>query len=334
MNYEQDPVPILLLGLASCRQNPESQVKDVVLSPAEIGKAHQVIWLDGATVKSGTCPVTSPPPANRSCQGLTAGTSAALKDFSDALTVAIQKSRTDGNAGVIIIDPAKLAQIEDKIKRLSDKIASGGLTPAEKTSLESQVASLKLERDKLKVELTEAETKDKQKILDALNAGQDITLDEGERLFGCALTAFKSASAPVPPPATTGWSDVTVAGTGAASCEGSPENCTKRDNKTGLMWSKMAKDRLNWDDAIKYCNDLTHNGASDWRLPTKDELVYASGNNLKSQESANWIDFNGWFWSASSVSYNTNNAWIVNLATGTTGPSVKINSNFLACVRG
>jgi hypothetical protein len=287
----------------------------VVLSPAEIGKAHQVIWLDGATVKSGTCPVTSPPPANRSCQGLTAGPSAALKDFSDALTVAIQKSRPDGNTGMIILDPAKLAQIEDKIKRLSDKIASGGLTAAEKTSLEAQVASLKLERDKLKVELTEAETKDKQKILTALSAGQDVTLDEGERLFGYTMTAFKSAS--TPPPAATGWSDVTIAGSGAASCDGSPENCTKRDNKSGLMWSRMAGASLNWGNAIKYCNDLTHNGAIDWRLPTKDELVGASSNNINSQKSANWISSSGWFWSASSVSFSTLYAWYVSSVTAT-----------------
>jgi hypothetical protein len=320
-------LPLVLIGLASCRQNPESQVKDVVLSPAEIGKAHQVIWLDGTAVKSGACPANSATPTNRRCQGLTAGPTAALEDFSDALTVAILKSRPDGNTRVIILDPAKLAQIEEKIKRLSDKIAAGGLTPAEETSLESQVASLKLERDKLKVELTEAETKDKQKIINALNAGQDITLDEGERLFGYAMTAFKSAW-------TKNWSDVTVAGSGAASCDGSPENCTKRDNKTGLIWSRMAKDKLNWDNAVKYCNELTHNGTSGWKLPTKDELVKASKNDVNFQKSANWIDFEftSLFWSAS-LEYSPGYASYVNLANGNTRYRLKSDPYFAACVR-
>ena len=281
-------LPLLLISFTSCRQNPDSQVKDVVLSPAEMGKAHQVIWLDGTTVKSGTCPATSATPVNHSCQGLTAGPTATLKDFSDALTVAIHKSRPDGNTGVVVLDPVKLAQIEDKIKRLSDKIAAGGLTPVEKTSLESQVASLKLERDKLKVELTEAEVKDKEKILNALKAGQDMTFDEGERLFGYAVTALKSASVPPPAP-TTGWSDVTVAGTGEASCDGSPENCTMRDNFSQEMWSPVFQNKLQRGDADRHCTELKHNGYDDWLLPVKDQLVFAYHHSVNQFLRKNWI---------------------------------------------
>lgn len=47
------------------------------------------------------------------------------------------------------------------------------------------------------------------------------------------------------------------------------------DLKTKLMWqdnSEVIKNKRYWNDALKYCNDLTLDEYSDWRLPTRMEL--------------------------------------------------------------
>ena len=40
----------------------------------------------------------------------------------------------------------------------------------------------------------------------------------------------------------------------------------------GNLWSKMADDRLKWEKAVSYCENLDEFGYSDWHLPTIDEL--------------------------------------------------------------
>lgn len=45
------------------------------------------------------------------------------------------------------------------------------------------------------------------------------------------------------------------------------------DNANNLMWQKNCSiDRLDWDEAIEYCNAFTLEGFDDWRLPNKEEL--------------------------------------------------------------
>ena len=38
------------------------------------------------------------------------------------------------------------------------------------------------------------------------------------------------------------------------------------------MWSAVSKNKLEWHDAVSYCNHLDELGYSDWRLPNVDEL--------------------------------------------------------------
>ena len=47
------------------------------------------------------------------------------------------------------------------------------------------------------------------------------------------------------------------------------------DLTTGLMWQKSFTKMENetWENALSYCENLTHSGYSDWRLPNKNELV-------------------------------------------------------------
>ena len=48
---------------------------------------------------------------------------------------------------------------------------------------------------------------------------------------------------------------------------------TITDRATGLMWMKIDSGRgMNWQKALKYAEDSTYAGYSDWRLPTAKEL--------------------------------------------------------------
>jgi len=47
-----------------------------------------------------------------------------------------------------------------------------------------------------------------------------------------------------------------------------------KDNWTGLMWQATKhKEQLYYDGAVAYCNELVLGDFSDWRLPTRSELV-------------------------------------------------------------
>jgi len=48
---------------------------------------------------------------------------------------------------------------------------------------------------------------------------------------------------------------------------------TVTDNGTGLMWEKAPAGPMKWDAATSYCSNLIRGGHSDWRLPSRDELM-------------------------------------------------------------
>jgi len=47
---------------------------------------------------------------------------------------------------------------------------------------------------------------------------------------------------------------------------------TITDFNTGLMWKKDEGPELNWEEALKYCQNLNLAGATNWRLPTIREI--------------------------------------------------------------
>ena len=132
------------------------------------------------------------------------------------------------------------------------------------------------------------------------------------------------------------WKDVTTAGTGAATCVDSPEKCTMKDKITGLHWSKIQSLSQTGSVAINTCDALSFNGQTDWRLPTQKELMEAYTHGIRSAATTNWITEGNMinnFWSGSSVSPSTLNAWLVNLAFGYTYNLNKTNSYQVVCVR-
>lgn len=109
-----------------------------------------------------------------------------------------------------------------------------------------------------------------------------------------------------------------------------------KDSVTGLMWQKTyPSSRYTWVNALKYCEDLVYAGYDDWHLPNKNEL--ASLINYDKSE-APYSDFpdmpTGFgFWSSSTFSGNTDNAWNVNFGDSKVGNNAKTGTNFVRCVR-
>lgn len=134
------------------------------------------------------------------------------------------------------------------------------------------------------------------------------------------------------------WKDITTTAASAPStCAADAARCTMKDKISGLEWSKTIQTSRTWPQAINDCDALTHNGASDWRLPTQKELMDAYEHGIMSAESANWITTaqmqGAFFWSSSTRSANTSSAWVVNLSNGGAANTFKTNTFQVACVR-
>jgi hypothetical protein len=112
------------------------------------------------------------------------------------------------------------------------------------------------------------------------------------------------------------------------------------DQGTGLEWQKSDDGTLrNWQNGLAYCEDLTLNAKTDWRLPNIRELK--SIVNISRYHPASDPVFSSRFssyWSATTVTTVTNqpatSAWIVNFANGDDNWYVKTDSYLVRCVRG
>ena len=114
----------------------------------------------------------------------------------------------------------------------------------------------------------------------------------------------------------------------------SGENVVK-DSTTGLMWQKAyPTSTYTWSGALNYCKNLTYAGYSDWRVPNKNELAALLD---YSKTSAPYSSFPGmnssYFWSTSTQSNGTSNAWTVYFGDGTINTYGKSNGNYVMCVR-
>jgi len=142
-------------------------------------------------------------------------------------------------------------------------------------------------------------------------------------------------------------------------------------NNKGLdqqeTWSEKSPSKLNWYDAIEYCNNLVENYYSDWRLPAISELktliqncYYTDAetegscevNNECRSSSDCWFNkcegCNGsssgkysklgdseWFWSSSELSDDSKYAWGVDFyAAAVLNNKKDFNRFFFRCVRG
>ena len=104
-----------------------------------------------------------------------------------------------------------------------------------------------------------------------------------------------------------------------------------------LTWENLTDDPgihdrnavYTWTDAIAVkiaaLNSAVYAGYSDWRLPTKDELI--SRDDSKDSISS-------YYWSSSTYAGNPTLAWVVDFSDGYTFADYKTTSNYVRAVRG
>jgi hypothetical protein len=125
--------------------------------------------------------------------------------------------------------------------------------------------------------------------------------------------------------AATVWSDVTTDG----SCNAAADDCVFYDRITQRYWSETfpttgaapAVTGSTWANAVARCNNLSFGGFTDWRLPTEHDLQTAAMHGFRDLWLSN-SNFapdadNYMFWSATTASADTTNAWSVFMTDGT-----------------
>ena len=137
------------------------------------------------------------------------------------------------------------------------------------------------------------------------------------------------------------------------------------DPSTGLTWSSVSSNEMDWETAKRYCEDLTEGGDSGWRLPTIDDLRTLIQNCSKTETSGScalsdpdnlskdgdWSaetcascddDLSGghskfgdtnWFWSSSAIADYTGYAWFVYFKSGSVQYSVQSDGRYVRCVK-
>jgi hypothetical protein len=112
------------------------------------------------------------------------------------------------------------------------------------------------------------------------------------------------------------------------------------DSKTKLMWQDNAEASTvtrNWQGAIEYCEALKFGGHDDWRLPNINELKSITDrtrNNPAINPAFVNVTTNNYYWSSTSVSGDTDSAWVVLFYYGSMDYRTKDYTNYLRCVRG
>lgn len=110
------------------------------------------------------------------------------------------------------------------------------------------------------------------------------------------------------------------------------------DAELSLMWqddSRAKSVKKSWNGAKSYCSNLSHEGYSDWKLPTYDELlsivdydrykpaIMPSFQNVASKD----------YWSSSPFVSYSKSAWAVHFKGGNTSNLSKSTESYVRCVR-
>lgn len=117
----------------------------------------------------------------------------------------------------------------------------------------------------------------------------------------------------------------------------SPDGQTVADKGTGLTWDRFALEPEDWEQAFKAAETANHahrHGHSDWRVPTRAELMSLIDLNAKKgakTDQAAFPDCPSCFWTCETYEPDPAYAWVV--YDGDTYPYYKDNSYFVRLVR-
>jgi hypothetical protein len=109
-----------------------------------------------------------------------------------------------------------------------------------------------------------------------------------------------------------------------------------KDNFTNLVWTKNSSpNSMNWNSAKRYCQNLSVDGYSDFRLPTIEELYYLSDRS-KREPAVDTKYFNiksRWHWSDNIIKSYDSRSWVVYFSSGNGSWDNQTSSYFAVCVR-
>ena len=113
------------------------------------------------------------------------------------------------------------------------------------------------------------------------------------------------------------------------------------DSKTTLEWQDDYSDNgdsikfAKWTDAIDYCEGLTLNGQSDWRLPNKKELLSIVDYGTYSPAISSVFEktTSDYYWSSTTSADYPRYVWFVNFGNGSTLDGHKSANAPVRCVR-
>ncbi|MDQ7023853.1 MAG: DUF1566 domain-containing protein [Candidatus Gracilibacteria bacterium] len=108
-----------------------------------------------------------------------------------------------------------------------------------------------------------------------------------------------------------------------------------KDNLTLLEWQQDGSiaGTKNWNNAKRYCADLTLGGKTDWRLPDITELksIVDYTKSIDTNKFTNTAS--SYCWSSTTYNYNTSYAWHVNFYNGNSSYHNKTNYRYVRCTR-
>lgn len=134
------------------------------------------------------------------------------------------------------------------------------------------------------------------------------------------------------------WKDVTTDGSNVAStCAATAANCSYQDKISGLQWTKTPGTK-DWASAMLYCQTLTYNNKTGWRLPTSKEILEANIHGIMTTAgTTGWItvaQMRGNWQTSTTQANGTGTTWVSSLASGyMSNLSKSNNSGYVICVQ-
>lgn len=111
---------------------------------------------------------------------------------------------------------------------------------------------------------------------------------------------------------------------------------TVTDLRTGLIWCRQESERMNWEEALEYSENLVYAGSDKWRLPNVKELRSIS-NDAMSNPSVDLVYFpqanSDLYWSSTSEVKHPDQAWFADFRSGLVSHDVKSTEMFVRSVR-
>ena len=109
------------------------------------------------------------------------------------------------------------------------------------------------------------------------------------------------------------------------------------NNHSQLQWQDdNVGSTKTWREAIDYCETLTLDGLSGWRLPNINELKSITNKSTHSPAAVSAFTNIGTnqYWSSTTYAAGKAKAWIVNFADGKESGGPKSYHKYVICVRG